>query len=404
MIVVGDCREVMAGMEPESVDAVVCDPPYELSFMGKGWDGTGIANDVGMWREALRVLKPGGHLVAFGGTRTSHRMVCAIEDAGFEIRDSLMWMYGSGFPKSHNLHGEHEGWGTALKPAHEPICLARKPLIGTIAANVAEHGTGAINVDACRIEGAPPSVPQPDFSSVNGRETHLDANRRNGEMSHAAGRWPSNVVLDEAAARALDEAVGERKVGKLSRKKPAVGWNGAKPWVDCDYGGDTGGPSRFFLNVAPIDSEDWDGARFLYQSKSSRAERNAGLDGMPERDARHYGVIEGHADVRPGRVVQDRKPTTASNHHPTVKPVALMRWLVRLVTPPGGLVLDMFAGSGSTGVACVAEGMRFRGIEQSPEYAAIAEARIAHAEAVRDTSAPKPADISDLPIFATAAD
>ena len=212
MIHVADCRQAMAAMEPESVDAIVSDPPYGLSFMGKGWDHS--VPGVEFWREAWRVAKPGAHLVAFGGTRTYHRLVCAIEDAGWEIRDQLAWLFGSGFPKSLNLDGEREGWGTALKPAHEPIVLARKPLIGTVAANVTAHGTGALNVDGCRVEGALPSVPQPRFNSPTGTTYGFKAGEgRNGEMSKAAGRWPANVILDEVAGAMLDDQSGERRGG-----------------------------------------------------------------------------------------------------------------------------------------------------------------------------------------------
>ena len=363
----GDCLEVMAGLAPDSVAAIVTDPPYGLTsgkkggrgvasvsldspygrarigtgngpggFMGKAWDGTGVAFDPAIWRQVLRVAKPGAHLFAFGGTRTFHRLTCAIEDAGWEVRDCLAWLYGSGFPKSHN-----GAWGgTALKPAWEPIILARKPLVGTVAANVAAHGTGGLNIDGCRVAGAPPSVPQPMFGSSTGLVYGFKAGEgRNGEMSDASGRWPANVALDEEAARLLDEQSGERPVGnsrqttggKDANGAGMFGSNGRLPTVAY---ADTGGASRFF-----------------YCAKASRAEREMGLEGR------------------------------ATNHHPTVKPVELMRWLCRLVTPPGGLVLDPFAGSGSTGVAAALEGFRFMGIEQEADYAEIARKRIVAAAA-----------------------
>jgi DNA modification methylase len=433
----------MATLPDASVDAVVCDPPYELGFMGKSWDASGIAYDVEVWRRAFRVLKPGGHLLAFSGSRTYHRMTCAIEDAGFDIRDQIMWVYGSGFPKSldvskaidkidrngpikerartftawmrstgitaaqvneatgsfmgsHYLTAEsqpsvatadlfdllrpllppvpHEieelvrsrtvesenmkrrsvvgeakvpvghafaggvygnegsehrvvavtvphtdaarqwsGWGTALKPAHEPICMARKPLIGTVAANVLAHGTGAINVDGCRVEGK--SLP----ASWGGRGLGYGGTVPSGfaTTEHAGGRWPANFIHDgsDEATAGLGEA-----------------------------------------------------ARFFYTPKAGREDREEGCDE--------------HELVRrtDGREAENHTPrlrtTERRNHHPTVKPTDLMRYLCRLVTPPGGTVLDPFTGSGSTGRGAVLEGFDFIGCELSPEYAEIARARI----------------------------
>lgn len=365
----GDCREVLASMEEASVDAIVCDPPYEIGFMGQQWDGTGVAYLPETWAAVLLVLKPGGHLLAFGGTRTFHRMTTAIEDAGFEVRDCLSWLYGSGFPKSLDVskaldkaagadrevvgpppytrgratqsysdtrrvsydyqpqpitapatpEAEHwEGWGTALKPAWEPIVLARKPLDGTVAATVTEHGTGALNIDGCRIEGVPPSVPQPKFS--NGRDDlpgHADG--RNGEMSSASGRWPANVTLDDEAAAMLDAESGDRRSAGVYAK-------GSRPQ------GDKAGPASIAIDgTTSATYADTGGAsRFFYCAKAGR-------------------------DERPG-------------DHPTVKPIALMRWLVRLVTPPGGLVLDPFAGTGTTGEAAIIEGMRTVLVEQHAPY------------------------------------
>jgi DNA modification methylase len=744
MILIGDCREVMAGMEAASVDAVVCDPPYMLTsgkkggtgeasvnldspygraristgngpggFMGKKWDAPDDPTPQGAqaWHEswaveAFRVLKPGGHLLAFSGTRTSHRMVCAIEDAGFEIRDTIMWIYGSGFPKSLDVskaidkrggrpdltaqigaaikavreqrgmsasecdrifcdgttnwtwfegrpagqraptpetfariveqwpelstyrdmvaEAEREvtgqsahksgigngvkghytvggtiaeayditapatpeaerwaGWGTALKPAHEPICVARKPLIGTVARNVLEHGTGALNIDGCRInpgdpvpgggglsaQGSmtsravqarvgyrPPGAPYPGdinpesvpphtsgrwpsnvilshhpdcvevgvrrvkgsngstrggrastddyrlhhetgqaigYASPDGTETisawechpecavaaldaqsgerkagspahepicvarkplvgtvarnvleygtgalNIDASRVGGsfvssggpagfhpdkgwnqnsmgahEPKEVSGRWPANVILSDSAVAALDEQSGERKAGspKSGNEPQAAAFSGnvygdaAKVGASFDGYGDTGGASRFFLVVPddahndsslPIDGEDV--TRFRYQAKTSRAERNAGLDGMPERaahllDEATLSTASNRRCRLCGRVKfgqphceceapdwEETKGSIAANHHPTVKPIALMKWLITLVTPPGGTVLDPFAGSGSTGCAAAVLGVDFVGIEQDPEYAEIARRRIAH--------------------------
>jgi DNA modification methylase len=499
---VGDCREVMAEMEPESIDAIVTDPPYELNFMSKGWDRTGVAFTPDTWREAYRVLKPGGHLLAFGGTRTVHRLACAIEDAGFEIRDQVVWLYGSGFPKSLDVSkaidkvngetdrlpkftswmrttgltaqqindatgtfmGSHyltsksqpaiptpelwtilrplcgdvpawvdqlveriaaerevvgeqsrqgkppqfmwgdedgqswditapatpdaerwQGWGTALKPAHEPVVVARKPLIGTVAANVLTHGTGALNVDGCRIETNPDDALAMErantpgsgrFNAIRSEPGAMGRSKAGQPMDTTSGRWPANVVLDEDAAAMLDAQSGEMrstKPGSFQRELTSKGYPGGgigqrhaadHPAVDLvkpGYG-DTGGASRFF-----------------YCAKASRSEREAGLGGWELRAA-------GVGDERRGGSMHERygdgngsgKTPHRANNHPCVKPVALMRWLVRLVTPEGGLVLDPFTGSGTTGIAAAMEGRRFLGIEREAEYVEIARARIAH--------------------------
>lgn len=374
----GDCVEVMRAMPDASVDAIVTDPPYELGFMGKHWDGTGIAYSIEMWREALRVLKPGGHLAAFGGTRTYHRMACAIEDAGFEVRDCLAWMYGSGFPKSMDVSKaidkaagaeravvgtrtdgakriydngdgarmpdefyitapatdaarQWDGWGTALKPAYEPIVLARKPLIGTVAANVLTHGTGALNIDGCRIE-TDWAADRGEAWLRSGRQATADAawqgpsEKRDGstvaDRVSPLGRWPANVLLDEEAATLLD----------LENEEA---------------------PSRFF-----------------YTAKASRSEREAGLEAFEESR---------RSDGREKDIENPRLRTNARhNDHPTVKPVDLMRWLCRLVTPPGGVILDPFNGSGTTGMGALDEGFRYIGIEREQRYIEIARHRITH--------------------------
>lgn len=320
----GDCLAVMPTLDAESVDAIVCDPPYGLSFMGKAWDH-GVPGEP-FWREALRVAKPGAHLVAFGGTRTFHRLTCAIEDAGWEIRDCLSWLYGSGFPKSHN-----GTWGgTALKPAWEPIILARKQLDGTVAANVSEYGTGALNVDGCRIgQRERERFTDAKYLSSFGGDSQDYKNPRRYERATSPlppGRWPANVCLDEDAAAMLGE------------------------------------PSRFF-----------------YTAKASRKEREAGLEGMPKEFRHHFQTGNG-ASGKPSslEIAKTKNPQPHANGHPTVKPLALMRWLCRLVTPKGGLILDPFCGSGSTGCAAMAEGFRFLGIEREEEYVTIAELRIRH--------------------------
>jgi DNA modification methylase len=384
-ITLGDCREILALLPENSVDAVVTDPPYELGFMGKSWDKSGVAFEPETWRQVLRVLKPGGHLLAFGGSRTSHRIAVAIEDAGFEIRDVLQWIYGSGFPKSLDVSkaidkaagaerpvvGENpynairgqganewgnmnqpsqitapatdaakqwQGWGTALKPAHEPIIMARKPLSEkTVAKNVLLHGTGGINVDACRIGAAGGCKPAEDYDLPGGIAASKQLNSQKSMPVDGLGRWPSNVILSEEAAAELDLQSGVTK-SKASRRGlqnsgQAGGLAGeernAKEGTDTVRGhSDTGGASRFF-----------------YVAKASRSERNAG---------------------------------GAENGHPTVKPLALMQQLIRLVTPPGGVVLDPFTGSGSTLAAAASLGFAYTGVELSEEYIAIAEARVKH--------------------------
>jgi site-specific DNA-methyltransferase (adenine-specific) len=312
----------MRAMDAENIDAIVSDPPYGLSFMGKGWDHGVPGQD--FWIEALRVAKPGAHLLAFGGTRTFHRLVVAIEDAGWEIRDCLMWVYGSGFPKSLNIGG---GWGTALKPAYEPIIMARKPLTSTVAANVLKHGTGAINVDGCRIattDGDDTARVWRDTPSAGKGSSHIgQAVHHVGSTSggNPLGRWPANVLHDGS-----DEVTG------------LMG----------------------------------DAARFFYCAKASKTDRDEGCDGLNVKkrtDGRESEHHTGHL-----------RTTERSNHHPTVKPTDLMRYLCRLVTPPGGTVLDPFMGSGSTGKAATLEGFSFVGCELQLEYMAIAEARILHAE------------------------
>lgn len=384
----GDCLDVLRTMADNSVDSVVCDPPYGLSFMNKHWDYD--IPSVEIWQECLRVLKPGGHLLAFAGTRTQHRMAVRIEDAGFEIRDMIAWVYGSGFPKSMDVSkaidkaagaerevvgerpwsnakmeagngvsglrqsggfaGDYEservrvpitapatdaarqwqGWGTALKPALEPITVARKPLIGTVAANVLEHGTGALNIDGCRVDSTdkkPAPVGQYGGSSIG--PTGLRGERDGG--SDNLGRWPANLIHD-----------GSEEV--VAMFPDSNGCGGSVPKVKITGYGDgvvgTGESQYIGGERIPFDSGSGSAARFFYQAKANKKDRGDG------------------------------------NNHPTVKPTDLMRYLCRLVTPPGGVVLDPFMGSGSTGKAAVAEGFSFIGIDMVEEYFAIAYERI----------------------------
>lgn len=339
----GSNLEVLPKLVDCSVDAIVTDPPYELGFMGKAWDASGIAYNVGLWRECLRVLKPGGHMLAFGGSRTYHRMACAIENAGFEIRDQMLWVYGSGFPKSHNISKaldkseegkeaakQWDGWGTALKPAHEPICLARKPIEGTVADNVLKWGTGGINVDACRVGGI-------------------------------TGRFPANLMHDGS------QEVVELFPASAGAAAPVkAGYEGkARNGIYHDYKqrGDDG---------ATYYADKGSAARFFYCPKASKADRDEGCEAFETRKVNSNLNTKNGSGERP-----DGEPTAErKNFHPTVKPTELMKYLCRLITPPGGVVLDPFAGSGSTGKAALAEGFYFIGIELNQEYLNIAKARI----------------------------
>jgi len=358
-VLVGDCREVMQTMADNSVDAIVTDPPYELGFMGKSWDSTGVAYDVTVWQECLRVLKPGGHLLAFGGSRTYHRLAVAIEDAGFQIRDQIMWVYGSGFPKSLNVGKQDgcqdwQGWGTALKPAHEPIVMARKPLDGTVANNVLTHGVGGINIDGCRVgegTGETKTVQYPDIRGNN-------YNNASGTVEYTVknqGRFPANFIHD--GSEEVLELFPDSKAGEPRNDRGTGGI-----WLES-----------MGVPCGPQYGDNGSAARFFYCAKASKKDRNEGLDDFPLIKG---GSMNG-AETRPD------KPTNhpiRANHHPTVKPTELMRYLCRLVTPPNGTVLDPFLGSGSTGKAATLERFTFIGIEQSAEYAEIANARINHAK------------------------
>lgn len=358
-LVQGDCVEVLRAMPDDCFDACVSDPPYGLGFMGKAWDcdvpGPAFA------AELLRVLKPGAHACLFGGTRTFHRLAVALEDAGSEIRDCLMWLYGTGFPKSLQVVKQPgceawNGWGTALKPAWEPVLLVRKPLIGTVAANVLEHGTGGLNIDATRIAGPKPDTTR-GAGGANGRYGPPGAQGRIED--DGAGRWPANVVLDEVAAELLDAQAGERRGGEVPAKRTGSGFKGqGKGTTGERIVLDTGGASRFF-----------------YVAKPSRAERDRGCEALPVRSG---GEATDREDDAPGTKSPGAgagRNGGARNIHPTVKPAALIRWLVQLVTPPGGVVLDPFAGSGTIFLAAEDLDVTVNAIERDPEYVQIAIAR-----------------------------
>ena len=405
----GDCLDVLPTLPDCSVDAVVTDPPYELGFMGRGWDSTGIAYNVTVWRECLRVLKPGGHLLAFGGTRTWHRMAVAIEDAGFEMRDSIAWIYGSGFPKSLDVSkaidkaagaerevvGRHiqsaqvrtsgyagesepmmkwqhditapatpdaarwEGWGTALKPAFEPVVVARKPLQGTVAANVLAWGTGALNIDGCRIHtpgsesksytvkrmkpGATLAKTGGNWRPEDDTDLPWDVGREyQGQTT--AGRWPANVTLDPEAAAEIDRQSGELTSGKAA----------------------AGGHVRYAVSGEGI----YGGGKGLWQSAGSAG----GLYGDTGGASRFFPVFRYEA-----KAPTSERPKINGIAHPTVKPLKFIRWLVRLVTPPGGTVLDPFAGSGTTGEACILEGFNAILIEREADHLPLIHHRLTRA-------------------------
>lgn len=433
-VLIGKNLDLLPTLEDNSVDSIVTDPPYELGFMGKKWDSTGIAYNPDLWRECLRVLKPGGHLLSFGGTRTWHRIAVAIEDAGFEVRDSIAWMYGSGFPKSLDISkaidkqagaerkewptmpmqkkgevGEisknrrcavclkaiasgnpcqcdrketsvtpeaqqWEGWGTALKPAFEPIIVARKPLIGTVAENVLTYGTGGLNIDGSRVGneklggGTMPDLR--DVGRMSKEATGIDKlsfgqNPRPAtrlEQPEYTGRWPANVILDEYTAGLLDEQSGITKDG-IAVKRNSAGNNifsaTPKPRTTNQGFGGLGGASRFF-----------------YVAKASKRDRNEGLEELEPQRHSDREKDDGVGGDNP----RNRTNQAKQNFHPTVKPTELMRYLVKLVTPPNGLVLDPFTGSGSTGKAAILEGFDFLGIEMTEDYIPIIEGRLRHAE------------------------
>jgi DNA modification methylase len=485
----GNNLDILPTLADNSIDSIVTDPPYELGFMGKKWDSSGIAYSVELWQQCLRVLKPGGHLLSFGGTRTYHRVAVAIEDAGFELRDSIAWLYGSGFPKSldvskaidkrggesigwfgewlrawrkqnnisqkevaalfpsksGNLTGcvanwelglnlptaeqftiicrhfnlpfesieeaqrevigskmsgiankdekerhtigaskaiqvditapatpeaqQWQGWGTALKPAFEPVIVARKPIEGTVANNVLKWGTGGLNIDGSRIGTETISTHNAPKGSFAGGEP--DRGSDTSSYKEHTGRWPANIILDPYTAELLDEQSGQRQAGAFPKRADRTTNEIFKYGLqerDERINLDSGGASRFF-----------------YVAKASKRDRNEGLEDLPEK-IKPYGNRE-IDDVpedgdRPGSVNDKFTTQPAKNFHPTVKPTSLMEYLIKLVTPPNGTVLDPFTGSGSTGKAAILQGFDFIGIEMTEEYLPIIEGRLKHAEAI----------------------
>jgi DNA modification methylase len=433
-LLLGDCLDRLKDLPDGSIDACVTDPPYGLSFMGKAWDRA--VPSVEVWQEVYRVLKPGAHLLAFFGTRTYHRGAVAIEDAGFEIRDQIGWAFGSGFPKSHDVSkaidreagaqratveveafnpkavgrgkdgaegatrpyierakangGMHaiagdepatdaaaqwQGWGSALKPAWEPIVVARKPLEGTIAANVQAHGTGALNIDGCRVgtDGGCSliDVSQADkdkAKTVNAYGRLLNAKDRS-DPAPGKGRWPANLIHDgspevvalfpQTGASRIQPRNQAARVGQLSK-----------------------GDEAARTGTMGVDDLGGSAARFFYSAKADKPDREAGLAHMARATLNR---------VNAGGLENDPRwaPIERANAHPTVKPTDLMRYLCRLITPPGGVVLDPFMGSGSTGRGAMLEGFGFVGIEIDPAYLEIARARIAEANPIDD---PPPLD------------
>lgn len=342
--------------EDVRVDSIVTDPPYELGFMGKSWDSTGIAFQTKTWELAYNLLKPGGHLLAFSGSRTYHRMAVAIEDAGFEIRDQIMWLYGSGFPKSRNIGN---GLGTALKPAHEPIVMARKPVEGTIVENVSKHGTGGINIDECRIESSDNPM---KWESPRGGIWKTDSDAKAELTENEKGRFPANVIHD-GSDEVLD-LLPYTKSGKMAQHIKGGQFN--------TYG-------KHYPRWTETIGDEGSAARFFYCAKTSRSERNQGLDDLEEKTTSSMSGRRDPHEMQDSKIDNDvtsRFVTKRKNIHPTVKPLDLMRYLCRLVTPKGGIVLDPFMGSGSTGMAAKDEDLWFIGIEKEEEYFEICKRRI----------------------------
>lgn len=464
-LLVGNCLITLKTLDDASIDSIVTDPPYELGFMGKSWDASGIAYQVELWEQCLRVLKPGGHLLAFGGTRTYHRMAVAIEDAGFEIRDSIHWTYGSGFPKSMNISKaidkaakaerkvvgtqrtnvgmqggnftagsktadvpitapateaaiKWDGWGTALKPSHEPIVVARKPIIEkTVAENVLTYGTGAINIDATRVGTDIMNKTQSNGIVLSTNTSMSGPNTGRENIGTIEGRFPANTLLthnhdcDTICTTNCPIELLDQQSGPAGAAAPASGPTYSGPnKSNCMAGAfngngdkapafhaDTGGASRFFHNSQWTTADDL--TPFIYQAKPGKKERNAGLEDIEGKSigAKGNGLARTcatcSASVMDGCECPDRTfvNPVKQNFHPTVKPVELIRYLIRMVTPPKGIVLDPFLGSGTTAVAAVLEGYAWKGCELTEDYLPIINGRVAWAtkEAKKKAKQPK---------------
>lgn len=423
-VATGSLRDVLSSVPDNSLDGCLCDPPYGLSFMGKRWDYD--VPPVEDWAAVLRVLKPGAPLLAFGGSRTFHRIVVGIEDAGFEIRDSLMWIFGKGFPKSLNvgkvidkaagavrpvigqqtltgnaavstkdkggtygvqvgtapakvvdvtgpatdLAQQWDGYGTALKPAHEPICLARKPLDGTVAENVARWGVGALAIDACRIgDGGQATWPVTAGIGFGGGS---QSQARGNPDASDLGRWPANLLFDEDAASILDEQVGPRKSGL------AVRVNGGGGQIFSDIGGNGHKPKPSLPNIGYMDGKT-NPSRFFYTTKVGRKERERGCEGLSIKSAGEMADREDESDGLNSPRAGAGRTGGARNHHPTLKPVALTEYLARLILPPtsDAMLLVPYAGAGSEMIGALSAGWpTVFGIEREPDYVTIARARL----------------------------
>jgi site-specific DNA-methyltransferase (adenine-specific) len=432
-LLLGDNLQLLKTLPDNSVDSVVTDPPYGLSFMGKKWDYD--VPSIDLWREVYRVLKPGGHLLSFGGTRTYHRMVVNIEDAGFEIRDQIMWLYGSGFPKSLNIgkaidkvegnerevvgdnpnsrpncdglqsnsmngkwisnkvskgNSEGEGWGTGLKPANEPIVVARKPISeNTIAENFIKWGVGGFNIDECRIGETTKTNSNGKNPMYGGNSLNESKTKNEDNLEHNYGRFPANIILEcicdevikgdihtnpECPCRLLDDQSGNSKSTKFDCNLPNLSNN--------IFNGGNNGNGVSNIKTDRGYSDNGGASRFFYVAKTSKAERNMGLDNFEDKDSKKILFPEKEFIGNDGSI-RSNKHNTIKNNHPTIKPINLMYYLCKLVTPNGGVILDPYMGSGSTGISALLGGFSFIGMEMEQDYFNIAETRINQYEEYR---------------------